>query len=125
MRLILTLVLAASVASACALGDEDPTYPLPASAIAWSVPTQLDAGPSVCPSTRLAPLRIDWDATHRSLSVGGEKVLWPRGFSARLLPSGRLDILAPDGSVVARDGDTVAFGGSDYLHVCRVQGVEY
>jgi hypothetical protein len=125
MRLILTLVLVACVASACSLVDDEPTYPLPTAAIAWSVPTQLDASPSVCPSTQLAPLRIDWDATHRSLSVGGEKLLWPRGFSARMLPSGRLEILAPDGNVVARDGDTVAFGGSDYMHVCRVQGVEY
>lgn len=125
MRRILALVLVAGVAAACSLFDDEPTYPLPAAAIVWALPTQAGASPSVCPSTQLAPLRIDWDAIHRILSVGGEKVLWPRGFSERLLPSGRLDILAPDGSVVARDGDTVAFGGSDYQHVCRVQGVEY
>jgi hypothetical protein len=125
VRLILTLVLVAGVAAACSLFDDEPTYPLPTAAIVWALPTQPDASPSVCPSTQLAPLRIDWDATHRVLSVGSEKVLWPRGFSERMLPSGRLDILAPDGSVVARDGDTVAFGGSDYQHVCRVQGVEY
>jgi hypothetical protein len=125
MRLIVILVLASGVAAACSLFDDEPTYPLPAAAIVWALPTQTDAGPSVCPSTQLAPLRIDWDATHRALSVGGEKVLWPRGFSGCMLPSGCLDILAPNGSVVASDGDTVAFGGSDHEHVCRVQGVEY
>lgn len=37
----------------------------------------------------------------------------------------RSSSLAPDGTVVARDGDTIKLGGPDYMHVCRVQSVEY
>ena len=125
MRLILALALAAGLAAACSWPERETVYPLPSAAITIELPTQADSGPTVCPTTDLAPVKVDWDATHRGLSVGGEKVIWPRGFSARLLPSGHLDILAPNGTVVARDGDMIKLGGSDYMHVCRVQSVEY
>ena len=125
MRLILALVLAAGFAGACSASDESTVYPLPSAAITIELMTQAGTSSTACPPTDLAPVKADWDATHRALSVGGEKVIWPRGFSARLLPSGHLEILAPDGTVVARDGDTIRLGGSDYMHVCRVQSVEY
>jgi hypothetical protein len=123
MRLILALVLAAVLVGACQ--EEGTVYPLPSAPITVGLPTQEGSNSIVCPSTDLAPVKVEWDATHRSLSMGGEKVIWPKGFSSRLLPSGRLDILAPNGSVVARDGDTITLGGSDYMHICRVQSVEY
>jgi hypothetical protein len=125
MRLILALVLAAGLAGACSASDEETVYPLPSAAITIVLMTQAGTSSTACPPTDLAPVKADWDATHRALSVGGEKVIWPRGFSARLLPSGHLAILARDGTVVARDGDTIRLGGSDYMHVCRVQSVEY
>ena len=125
MRMFMVLVLAAGVAGACSAFEEETVYPLPSAAITIELPTQADPGPTVCPATDLAPVKVDWDAIHRGLSVGGQKVIWPSGFSARLLPSGHLDILAPNGTVVARDGDTIGLGGSDYMHVCRVQSVEY
>jgi hypothetical protein len=124
MKALLALLLAAGMVAACSMG-EDPTYPLPTSPITWPLPTQPVAGPTACPATVLTPVKIEWDATHRSLSLGGQKATLPNGFSARMLPTGRLEILAPDGTVAARDGDTIALGGSDYAHVCRVQGVEY
>ena len=125
MRLILALVLAAGIAAACSQPGEETVYPLPSATITIELVTQVGSSSTACPSTDLAPVKVDWDATHRGLSVGGEKVIWPRGFSARLLPSGRLDILAPNGAVVARDGDTIALGGADYMHICRVQSVGY
>jgi hypothetical protein len=61
-------------------------------------------------------------------------LLWPRGFSARLLDN-RAEIVAPDGSVVAREGDEVADGtlsGSasatqpgQGFDICGVNGVYY
>jgi hypothetical protein len=123
MRLIPALVLAAVLVGACQ--EEGTAYPLPSAPITEGLPTQEGSNSTICPSTDLAPVKLEWDATHRSLSMGGEKVIWPKGFSSRLLPSGRLDILAPNGSVVARDGDTITLGGSDYMHICRVQSVEY
>lgn len=125
MRQLLALVLVAGLVAGCALGEEDQTYPLPTAAITLDVGAQATPGTAPCPSTDLAPVKIDWEATHRSLSFGGPKVELPKGFSGRMLPTGRLEILAPDGTVVARDGDTLILGGSDYMHVCRVQGVVY
>jgi len=58
--------------------------------------------------------------------LGGQSVhvVWPRGFSARLL-DGRAELVAPDGSVVARDGDVLdrLVGGTDAI--CEVNGVGY
>ena len=36
-------------------------------------------------------------------------LVWPRGFSARLL-GGRAEIVAPDGTVLAREGDQLVSG---------------
>jgi hypothetical protein len=125
MRMIIALVLAAGLVTACSWPDEEAVYPLPSAAVSWPLPSHEQLGQAICPTIDLAPVKVDWDATHRSLSMGGQKVFWPKGFSARELPSGRLEILAPDTTVVARDGDTVSLGGSDYMHVCRVQSVAY
>jgi hypothetical protein len=125
MKRILALVLVAGLAAGCSLGDEYPTYPLPTAAITVDLGAQATSGTAPCPSTDLAPVKIGWDATHRSISFGGPKVELPKGFSGRMLPTGRLEILAPDGAVVARDGDTLILGGTDTIHVCRVQGVVY
>jgi hypothetical protein len=125
MRRVLVLLFAAGLVAGCSMPDDEPTYPLPTTAIIWPMPTVSDLGPVVCPSASLAPVKINWDATHRALNIGGQKVFWPAGFTARILPDGHLELVAPNGTVVARDGDTITLGGSDYSHICRVQGVEY
>ncbi len=125
MKLIMALVLAAGLAAACSWPEQETVYPLPSAPITIVLSTQAGANSTACPPADLAPVKVDWDATHRGLSMGGEKLTWPSGFSARLLPSGRLEILAPNGTVIARDGDTIKLGGADYMHVCRVQSVQY
>ena len=121
MKRVLSLVLATGLAAACSPSYSGETaYALPSGAMVISLPTQADPRATGCVLLRLGPVRVDWDASQRSVSFGGEKVLWPRGYSARLLPNGRLEIVAPDGTIVARDGDMVEFNGPDYQHVCSV-----
>lgn len=52
------------------------------------------------------------------------RLVWPRGFSGRLL-DGRAELVAPDGSVVGRDGDVLdnLVGGAG--DICEVNGVGY
>jgi hypothetical protein len=129
MKRILGLGLAALLASqilaACSFGEDLPTYPLPTAAISWDPGTQTTPRTAPCPVTELPSVVIEWDAVHRSLSLGGLKVDLPFGFTGRILPSGRYQIVAPGNTVVAQDGDTIKLGGADTEHVCRVQGVEY
>lgn len=56
---------------------------------------------------------------------GGVDLVWPRGFSA-WLRDGETEIVAPDGSVIARDGDVI----SERLigvesGICHLDGVLY
>lgn len=125
MKRVLLLVLLAGPAAGCSWDPGEITYPLPTEAITWPMPMQSPASQRACPSIELAPINVEWDSTHRTLSLGGEKVLFPPGFMYRELPSGHVEIVAPDGTVVARDGDMLELGGSDYSHVCRVGSVEY
>ena len=121
--LMLAFGLAAMLVGACS-ADEDQTYQLPVAAISLPLPVQA-ASTAACPQGDLATVQVRWDAAHRVLTLGGEKFAFPGGFTSRELPTGRLEILAPDGTVVARDGDNVTFGGADYQHICRVNGVQY
>ena len=66
-----------------------------------------------------------------ALAEGGTErlIVWPRGFSARLI-DGRGELIAPDGTVIGRDGDVLDhMGGSgpspDAFHVCDVGPVNY
>jgi hypothetical protein len=55
--------------------------------------------------------------------LGALPLVWPRGFSARV-EGDRLEHVAPDGTVIGRDGDTLdRLGGGGA--VCEVNGVFY
>jgi len=129
MKRLLTLgmaaLLAAQLLAACSAASEDPTYPLPSTAESFSLQTQTAPRTAPCPDTELPSVVVNWDAGHRKLSFSGQKVLLPFGFFGRVLPGGRLEIVAPGNTVVAQDGDTLKLGGADLAHVCRVQGVVY
>ena len=45
-------------------------------------------------------------------------LVWPRGFTARLV-GGRLEVVAPDGTVVGRDGEQVSDLGGLIEGICR------
>jgi hypothetical protein len=54
-------------------------------------------------------------------------IVWPYGFVARLV-DGKAELVAPDGSVVAREGDLLNVGGGFALpgfHVCEINGTTY
>jgi hypothetical protein len=59
-----------------------------------------------------------------------ESVIWPHGFSARVL-DGQAQLVAPDGTVVAREGDVLShLGGGvgstgDAFHVCQIGSTQY
>lgn len=54
-------------------------------------------------------------------------IVWPYGFVARLV-DGKVELVAPDGSVVAREGDVLDVGGAGAqpgFHVCEINGKTY
>jgi hypothetical protein len=121
LQFLAATALTAALVAGCSFGESDPTYPLPAEPISVDLPTQSDSGAAVCPQTDLGQLRIEWDSPHRALSMGGGKFAFPSGYSGRELPNGRLEILAPDGTVVAVDGARLQLNGADLEHICRVE----
>ena len=95
-----------------------------------------------CPDALMEPVKVVRDGDRLTFVVVtqpgwpqdhvGEPrpVTWPRGFSARLL-DGRGQLVAPDGSVVAGEGELLygGIGGSGPLpgsfHVCTVGSTSY
>lgn len=53
-------------------------------------------------------------------------IVWPYGFAGRVVGD-RAELLAPDGSVVAREGDVLDLGGGSGppFHVCQINGKIY
>ncbi len=84
-----------------------------------------------CPLALLGPVRVassDDDLTVLSVASGEPvQVVWPSGWAAWRV-NGRAELVARDGSVIAREGDVIAdrFGGGtgvdDAFHVCIIGG---
>ena len=88
---------------------------LPPGATALALPTQpwkpWPLGGLGCPMALVAPARVgrDGDAmVFWRIDIRERIVLiWPSGYSARLLEA-RAELVAPDGSVLAREGDVIS-----------------
>ena len=72
-----------------------------------------------CPMAALTPIRVERDGVSMvfadEASGNRVQVVWPSGYSARLM-NGRAELLPPDGSVLAREGDVIsglAYGAAD------------
>jgi hypothetical protein len=67
---------------------------------------------------------VTWDPTTRQISFGGEQLVWPRGFSAWEV-DGHVQIVNPEGLVVAHNGSVLSgLGGTDG-HLCFISGPVY
>jgi hypothetical protein len=132
------LLLAVAVAACQSTGSVNgwiwpSPAPLPAGAVA--VPLDVEPIPSdvpalasfACPMALSAPITITYvpDDTahpiHYTQTESGlvEQLVWQVGFTARLDPG--LEIVAPDGSVIAKAGENPGFGGGgndSAFHVC-------
>jgi hypothetical protein len=59
-----------------------------------------------------------------------ESIVWAYGFSARVV-DGQAELVAPDGTVVAREGDVISDAGGglgltgDAFHVCQIGTTMY
>jgi hypothetical protein len=118
------LVAVALVAGAAALllGPSQPAV-LPANAEPLVLRTQSwrvwpPSGFS-CGMAGLTPIRVERDGVSMVFAdeASGNRlqVVWPNGYSARLM-NGRAELIPPDGSVLARDGDVItnlAAGAAD------------
>jgi hypothetical protein len=111
-------------------------FPLAAGAVdvplATEPPSTLPAGTTwACAADELLPTRVVWApstplAAPRFITVDGALVMslvWPRGFRAQAI-DGRLEIVAPSGAVVARDGDIIG-GPSRSVSPCSVDDALY
>jgi len=139
-RLVLALLVAIALGGCgAATGSPWPArtpFPLPAGGSTVPLTTAPPASPFppnvawACPASLILPLRIIWDraaGTVRLIGVdtgGVVELVWPRGFSARVVAD-RLEIVAPDGTVVGRDGEILSGLGGTESDVCNVKGTFY
>lgn len=79
-----------------------------------------------CIDEPVPAVRLVWDGepdtgpTFTTLDGNGYDLMWPRGFSARIR-EGRIELIDPSGTVVARGGDELPeLGGATTNIVCRV-----
>lgn len=92
-------------------------------------PATRDVENWACPDAVLGPVRVLLDgntvAFEWVFDGSAAELTWPRGFSA-WLRSGRAEVVAPDGTIIARDQETIADElGGDAASICRVKGILY
>lgn len=131
MRSISTIVVAVAALTACAQASPRTPAPLPSGATALLLETTAPATEYhenwACPAELINPVRMTRDGDRVAFEfLDGRAVdlVWPRGFSARLL-DGRAEIVAPDGSIIAREGDVMSELVGDTREICEVNGVGY
>ncbi len=101
-------------------------------AISTGSPSLLPTVVTGCLTAQLADVRLvrqgDRLAFVNVETTAEEELTWPYGFSARL-HRGRAELVAPNGSIFATEGDVLTgFGGGlgpdDRFHVCALGRVE-
>jgi hypothetical protein len=128
---VCSIMVVAGLAACAAQSSPRTPAPLPRGATALILQTTEPATRYVetwaCPAALINPVRIlrDGDAVaFEYLDGRSVDIVWPRGFSARLL-DGRTEIVAPDGLVIGRDGDELSQLVGDTREICEVNGVTY
>ncbi len=139
LRIAACATLIATNLAACSTASPTPQpaparspAPLPSGATALTLPT---AAPEAvipvhwaCPGNTVQPSKVvrHGEAVVFILQTTGQPIdlVWPRGFSARLL-NDRAEVVAPDGTVVLREGDVFSDIISGVPDICEVKGVGY
>lgn len=110
-----------------------PSVALPPGATPLTIQTE-PAPRQGCPDAGLAPVRVTRSASELIfiLVMNGSprNIVWAYGFSARVV-DGQAQLVAPDGTVVAREGDVISDAGGglgltgDAFHVCQIGSTMY
>lgn len=110
-----------------------PSVPLPSGATPLTI--QTDPAPRQgCPDAGLGSVRVARSGSElifiSTMAGTPENIVWAYGFSARVV-DGQAQLVAPDGTVVAREGDVITDAGGglgltgDAFHVCQIGKTMY
>jgi hypothetical protein len=102
-----TIAVATMLLAGC--GDRQPTsstVPLPAGQAEPFVCRGVGGGEVLLRGSSSDP-RLTWETALDG--TGRQEIVWPPGYRARFVPD--LEVLDPNGHVIARDGDRIPGGG--------------
>jgi len=110
-----------------------PSASLPLGATPLTIETE-PAPRQGCPDAGLGPVRVARSGSElvfiSTIAGTPENIVWAHGFSARVV-DGQAQLVAPDGTVVAREGDVITDAGGglgstgDAFHVCQIGSTMY
>jgi hypothetical protein len=132
LSLVLTGCMLGQVSPHETTADPRPPAPLPSGAtalvLATAPPETVAPANWACPLNTITAAHMvrEGDAVVFR-SVGSEQALdlvWPRGFSARLR-NGVAEVVAPDGKVIVREGETFSDIVGGPPNICWVDGIYY